>query len=82
MTLRRMIDEIRKYVSKQERMDPSEMAHMLFRFHRFICLKSGNTFFPVLMNAFRDIGILLWESSIKILGVEKALNTWNTLRRF
>ncbi|MCE5211033.1 MAG: GntR family transcriptional regulator [Deltaproteobacteria bacterium] len=72
-TLRRMIDEIRKYVSKQERMDPSEMAHMLFRFHRFICLKSGNTFFPVLMNAFRDIGILLWESSIKILGIEKSI---------
>lgn len=72
-TLRQMIEEIREYVSKPERMDRSEMAQMLFRFHRFICLKSGNTFFPVLMNAFRDIGILLWDSSIKILGVEKSI---------
>jgi GntR family transcriptional regulator, transcriptional repressor for pyruvate dehydrogenase complex len=72
-TLRSMIDEIRQYASKPERMDRSEMAQMLFRFHRFICLKSGNTFFPVVMNAFRDIGILLWETSIKILGVEKSI---------
>jgi len=72
-TLRHMIEEIRQYASKQERMDRNEMAQMLFRFHRFICLKSGNSFFPVLMNAFRDIGILLWDSSIKILGVEKSI---------
>lgn len=71
--LRRMIDEIREYTSKRERMDRGEMAQMLFLFHRFICLKSGNTFFPVLMNAFRDIGILLWDSSIKILGTEKSI---------
>jgi hypothetical protein len=25
------------------------------------------------MNAFRDIGLLLWETSIKILGVEKSI---------
>ncbi len=72
-TLRRMIDDIRGYVSRQERMDQTEMAHMLFRFHRFICLRSGNMFFPVLMNAFRDIGILLWEASIRILGTEKSI---------
>ena len=72
-TLRRMIDEIREYSSKQERINRNEMAQMLFRFHRFICLRSGNTFFPVVMNAFRDIGILLWEGSIKILGAEKTV---------
>lgn len=72
-TLKGMIDEIREYASKRERVDKSEMAQMLFCFHRFICLKSGNTFFPVLMNAFRDIGLLLWESSIKILGVEESI---------
>lgn len=72
-TLRRMIDEIREYASKPERIDQNNMAQMLFHFHRFICLKSGNTFFPVLMNAFRDIGILLWEASINILGVERSV---------
>jgi DNA-binding FadR family transcriptional regulator len=72
-TLRRMIEEVREYVSKQERIDQNNMAQMLFRFHRFICLRSGNTFFPVLMNAFRDIGILLWEASIKILGAERSI---------
>jgi GntR family transcriptional regulator, transcriptional repressor for pyruvate dehydrogenase complex len=72
-TLRRLIGEIRGHVSKQERMDQTEMAHMLFRFHRFICLRSGNMFFPVLMNAFRDIGILLWEASIQILGTKKSI---------
>jgi len=68
-----MIDNIRGYSTKQESLDQTEMAHMLFRFHRFICLRSGNMFFPVLMNAFRDIGILLWESSIQILGVGKSI---------
>lgn len=71
--LRGMIEEIRGYASKRERLDRTEMAHMLFRFHRFICLRSGNMFFPVLMNAFRDIGLLLWESSIQILGTEKSI---------
>lgn len=71
-TLRSMIEEIRVY-AKRERIDRSEMAHMLFCFHRFICLRSGNTFFPVLMNAFRDIGLLLWEASIEILGVERSV---------
>jgi DNA-binding FadR family transcriptional regulator len=72
-TLRSMIDEIREYGSKQEHIDRNNMAQMLFRFHRFICLRSGNTFFPVLMNAFQDIGILLWEASIKILGAERSI---------
>ncbi len=58
-TLWSMIDDIREYGSKQDRIDRNEMAQMLFHFHRFICLRSGNTFFPVLMNAFRDIGVLL-----------------------
>jgi GntR family transcriptional regulator, transcriptional repressor for pyruvate dehydrogenase complex len=71
--LRQMISEIRGYVSTQERVDQTEMAHMLFRFHRYLCLRSGNMFFPVLMNAFRDIGILLWEASIRILGIEKSI---------
>jgi GntR family transcriptional repressor for pyruvate dehydrogenase complex len=70
-TLWRMIDEIREYVSKQERIDQTEMAHMLFLFHRFICLKSGNMVFPVLLNAFRDIAILFWEASIRVFGEEK-----------
>jgi DNA-binding FadR family transcriptional regulator len=70
-TLWHMISNIRGYVTRQEPIDHTRMAHMLFRFHRFICLRSGNMFFPVLMNAFRDIGILLWEASIKILGSEK-----------
>ncbi|HUN56249.1 MAG TPA: GntR family transcriptional regulator [Smithella sp.] len=71
--LRRIIGDIRQYVSNKERTDTGEMAYMLFCFHRLICLKSGNTFFPVLMNAFRDIGLLLWETSIKLLGVEKSI---------
>jgi DNA-binding FadR family transcriptional regulator len=70
-TLKSMIDEIRGHAEKPGRLDRTGMAHMLFRFHRFICLRSGNMFFPVLMNAFRDIAILLWESSIQILGAEK-----------
>ena len=45
-TLWSMIDDIREYGSKQDRIDRNEMAQMLFHFHRFICLRSGNTFFP------------------------------------
>lgn len=52
--------------------DTSEVAAALAKFHYKICTLSGNQLFPLIMNAFRGIGSILWESSAKFWG-EKAL---------
>ena len=50
----------------------SEVAAALARFHYKICTLSGNQLFPLIMNAFRGVGSILWESSARFWG-EKAL---------
>ena len=50
----------------------AEVAAALARFHYKICTLSGNQLFPLIMNAFRGVGSVLWESSARFWG-EKAL---------
>ena len=50
----------------------AEVAAALARFHYKICTLSGNQLFPLIMNAFRGVGSILWESSARFWG-EKAL---------
>ena len=48
------------------------VAAALAKFHYKICTLSGNQLFPLIMNAFRGVGSVLWESSARFWG-EKAL---------
>ena len=41
---------------------------MLFRYHRGICLRSGNEFFPLLLNQFRPVIMEFWLRSISVFG--------------
>ena len=52
--------------------DVKTIADALARFHYRICTLSGNQLFPLIMNAFRGVGSVLWESSARFWG-EKAL---------
>ena len=52
----------------QGRHDEAALADVLFRFHRGICLRSGNEFFPLLLNEFRPIIMAFWMRSITVFG--------------
>lgn len=52
--------------------DRATVAAALARFHYKICTLSGNQLFPLIMNAFRGVGSVLWEASVDFWG-EKAL---------
>ena len=51
-----------------ERPDSAALADVLFRYHRGICLRSGNEFFPLLLNEFRPIIMEFWVRSIAAFG--------------
>lgn len=48
--------------------DIPAVAAALARFHYKICTLSGNQLFPLIMNAFRGVGSILWESSARFWG--------------
>lgn len=54
--------------SAVEPVDTGRLAEAFFSFHRCICLRSGNEFFPLLLNEFRPIIIAFWEKSIMAFG--------------
>ena len=52
----------------QDKPDNEALAETLFRYHRGICLRSGNEFFPLLLNEFRPIIMEFWRRSIAGFG--------------
>ena len=48
--------------------DTDRLAAVLFRYHRAICVRSGNEFFPLLLNEFRPIIMGFWVRSITRFG--------------
>ncbi len=52
----------------RDKIDETALAEVLFRFHRGICLRSGNEFFPLLLNEFRPIIMEFWMRSIAVFG--------------
>ena len=59
--------------------DVKTMADALARFHYRICTLSGNQLFPLIMNAFRGVGNLLWQDSARFWGPEALLEQGNQL---
>ena len=53
---------------EQKEPDTAALAEVLFRYHRGICLRSGNEFFPLLLNEFRPIIMEFWLRSISVFG--------------
>lgn len=72
------IDELRamhdEYVEMAKHSpDNKTIADALARFHYRICTLSGNQLFPLIMNAFRGVGSVLWEASATFWGVDALL---------
>ena len=53
--------------------DLKTIADALAKFHYRICTLSGNQLFPLIMNAFRSVGNILWEDSARFWGVDALL---------
>ncbi|MCR5088578.1 MAG: GntR family transcriptional regulator [Oscillospiraceae bacterium] len=48
--------------------DPQKLSVILFNYHRSICVRSGNEFFPLLLNEFKPIIMEFWMSSVLRFG--------------
>lgn len=64
--LRAILDETEAAV--QSGASESELAVLFFQYHRSICVLSGNSFFPLLLNEFKPIIITFWENSVRTFG--------------
>ena len=62
--------EMMRQFEEASRLSPDipAVAAALARFHYKICTLSGNQLFPLIMNAFRGVGSILWESSARFWG--------------
>ncbi len=56
-------------LEKKEHSDTA-LAEFLFRYHRGICVRSRNEFFPLLLNEFKPIIMEFWLRSIALFGAE------------
>lgn len=68
------IEELRNILNDMVSMEKSgasasSVAAQLAKFHYKVCTLSGNRLFPLIMNAFRNVGNVLWESSVRFWGV-------------
>ncbi len=62
--------------------DITDIADALARFHYRICTLSGNQLFPLIMNAFRSVGNVLWEASARFWGTEALLEQGRKILAF
>lgn len=64
------LKEMMRQFEEASRLSPDipAVAAALARFHYKICTLSGNQLFPLIMNAFRGVGSILWESSARFWG--------------
>lgn len=62
--------EMMRQFEEASRLSPDipAVAAALARFHYKICTLSGNQLFPLIMNAFRGVGSILWGSSARFWG--------------
>jgi len=72
--LQKMIDDMKFWIANDSHFDRHELASKIFYFHHSICLRSKNTILPLVLNAFKDVSVFFWETSIQIYGVNKSID--------
>jgi DNA-binding FadR family transcriptional regulator len=70
--LRKRLDVIETAVAKGV-VKRHELALMIFDWHHAICLRSGNDILPLVLNAFKDVSVFFWETSLQIYGLEQSM---------
>jgi GntR family transcriptional regulator, transcriptional repressor for pyruvate dehydrogenase complex len=74
LMLRMHIQDVRKAAERES--DNTELlAELVYKFHLYICIKSGNNMIPLIMNGFKDVSIVFWRSWIDTMGIERTLDS-------
>ena len=68
------IDDIKKAAAGSPAASPDELAELLFSYHLYIGLQSGNNVIPMVMNAFHDVSAVFWRTWIVNMGVDEAVD--------
>jgi len=63
-----IVEEARKEAENPKGPDCNRLAELYFTFHHAICVASGNTIAPLIMNAFHLPAVRLWANSARALG--------------
>lgn len=71
--LEEKIDDIRRACEQADDNDYVDIANRIFDFHHALCVRSRNMILPLVLNAFRDAGIIFWENSVRIYGKEQSI---------
>ena len=74
LRLRMYIDDIKKAAAGSPAASPDELAELLFSYHLYIGLQSGNNVIPMVMNAFHDVSAVFWRTWIVNMGVDEAVD--------
>ena len=80
--LQEIIDEVKQACEQSGENDYSEIAQKAFKFHHALCVRSQNMILPLVLNAFKDAGMIFWENSVKIYGKEKSVKHLETFLDF
>lgn len=71
--LQRIADMAQAVAEGPEPVDVIHLAELYFTFHHTLCVASGNTIIPLILNAFRAPAIQLWANSARSLGIQESI---------
>lgn len=74
LRLRLYIYDFRKAAQQTHTAGISELAQLLFEYHLYIALKSGNNVIPMVLNGFHDVSMFFWQMWIQHMGVDEAID--------
>lgn len=76
--LKAIVEDIGRNWNEDNDNDYVDVANRIFEFHHFLCVRSRNTIFPLVLNAFKDAGIIFWENSVRIYGKKQSIEHLET----
>lgn len=80
--LQKILEEIKEWLPKEGYIDRHEFACKIFDFHHSICLRCKNPILPLVLNAFKEVSVFFWETSIQIYGVPKSIQHLENFMNF
>ncbi len=69
-----MGEEAISLISDASNVDYNALGELYFNFHHYICVASGNTIAPLILNAFRIPSLQFWANSARALGPEESVS--------
>lgn len=71
LRLRIYISDIKDAVKRSAKVE--QLAKLIFEYHLYIALKSGNNVIPMVLNGFYDVSTIFWQTWIRYVGIDAAI---------